>query len=217
MSKECEEPVMSGGPLTSEYCLEDVHFHWARNNNNKGCEHEIDGKRFDVEIHMVHRRKECATNAEARNRVDGLCVLGVLVEVVQGVTSSPFLQHLMTSTQHARYKGEEYEDSEKKFNPYAILEDGELWKEYYTYEGCVTGPPFPECVRWIVFDKHIQVSREDLESLRNVFSVKNEPNVSSYYDAFMRGNECIVKETPKIGDNYMKCRNLSGRVVEKSF
>ena len=77
---------------------------------------------------MVHRRTDCATNAEARQRVDGLGILAVMIEVSDDAKTSPFLQHLMTATQHALYKGEHYEDAEAEFNPYDILlnDGGEL-------------------------------------------------------------------------------------------
>ena len=96
---------------------------------------------------------------------------------------------------------------------------GDLTKKFYTYEGCVTGPPFPECVRWIVFDQSLQVSREHFESLRNVFSVeRSRSGEECFHDIFMRGDDCVVKEPPKIGENFIETPyKLNGRVVEKSF
>ena len=90
------ESCVSGGPLSGPYCFEECHFHWGRN-ENKGCEHEIDGKRYDGELHLVHRYKECEFD-DAINRVNGLCVLGVFIEVDEHAATPPLLKHLMNST-----------------------------------------------------------------------------------------------------------------------
>lgn len=208
-------PAVSGGPLTSPYCFAETHFHWGRN-SNKGCEHEIDGKRFDAELHMVHRRKEEGSVSSALNRVNGLCVLGMFIEVEEGATTPSFLHHLMTSTQHIQYKAQQYENTSEMFNPYEVLENEVFHQRYYTYEGSLTTPPLSECVRWIVFDKPIKVSPEDFECLRSAFAVENDSS-QCYHDPFVREKECAVSEMPKIGDNYRKCCNLNGRIVEKSF
>lgn len=209
--------LLSGGPLTSPYVLEDVHFHWARTPDNTGSEHEIDGRRFDIELHLVHRRADCATVDIARECVDGLCVLGVFLQVEEGATSPPFLHHMMSNMQHCQYKSEQHDSPDQQFDPYVILQDKAIHERYYTYEGCVTGPPFPECVRWIVFEETIAVSRDDYECLRNVYAVENDPSVVSYHDPFTREKKCTVSEMPKIGDNYRNCCPINGRVVEKSF
>lgn len=208
-------PLVNGGPLTSSYCLAETHFHWGRN-NNKGCEHEVDGNRFDAELHMVHRRKDEGSVASALNRVNGLCVLGTFIEVEEGATTPTFLRYLMSSAQQIQYKSQQYEGSDESFNPYAVLEN-DVHQKYYTYEGSLTTPPLSECVRWIVFDKPVKVSPDDFECLRSAFAVENTCAPEGYHDPFVREKNCVVNEMPKIGDNYRSCCSLNGRVVEKSF
>jgi len=208
-------PAVNGGPLTSSYCFAETHFHWGQS-NNKGCEHEINGKRFDAELHMVHRRKDEDSVPTALNRIDGLCVLGMFIEIDEAAITPSFLHHLMTSTEHIRYKSQQFENSSEKFNPYDVLQEDDMYQYYYTYEGSLTTPPLSECVRWIVFERPIKVSPDDFECLRNTFAVENSSS-ECYHDPFARQKECSIYQMPKIRDNYRSCCNVNGRIVGKSF
>lgn len=205
---------ISGGPLNGTYCFEECHIHWGRN-DNKGCEHEIDGKRYDAELHLVHRLKEC-TFLDALNRANGLCVLGVFLEVVEEGAKTPlFLSNLIALTKKVHYKGENVEDSGQQIDPYKILEN--ISKEYFTYEGSLTTPPLSECVRWVVFKTPIKVSREDYKLLQNILAIEKNSTTKIYHDPFIRNENSSVVSIPMIGDNFRSCCRSDGRKVESSF
>jgi len=64
------------------YEAEAVHFHWG-SPESKGSEHVLNGRRFDLEMHIVHRNTKYLTLEEAVNNSDGVSVLAVLFKVVR--------------------------------------------------------------------------------------------------------------------------------------
>lgn len=67
-------PSVKGGSLPSEFILDHMHFHWE-------SEHTIDGKRYPLELHLVHYDARHGNISEAKKMKDGLAVLGVLFNV----------------------------------------------------------------------------------------------------------------------------------------
>lgn len=75
-----ESPYIVGGTLRGKYEAVNVHFHWG-SPNSKGAEHVIDGVRYDVEMHIVHKNTRYNTVAEASMHSDGLAVLGIFLKI----------------------------------------------------------------------------------------------------------------------------------------
>ena len=65
-----------GAGLPNSYNVEQLHFHWG-NNSNEGSEHEIDGKSYPLEMHLVHYNSKYKSVSEAveDNKRDGLAVV----------------------------------------------------------------------------------------------------------------------------------------------
>ena len=76
-----QRPFITGGIMIGKYEAEGVHFHWG-SNRSKGSEHVIDNRRFDVEMHMVHKNAKYNTVAEATQHKDGIAVLGIMFKIV---------------------------------------------------------------------------------------------------------------------------------------
>ena len=75
-------PHVTGGPLPygRRFVAESVHFHWGSKDAH-GSEHVVDGQRFSMEMHIVHRNSKYRSVEEAREHEDGLAVLSVLYQV----------------------------------------------------------------------------------------------------------------------------------------
>lgn len=67
--------------MKGKYEAVGVHFHWG-NATNKGSEHMIDNRRYDVEMHIVHKNVAYDTVEEATQHKDGLAVLGIMFKIV---------------------------------------------------------------------------------------------------------------------------------------
>ncbi|KAK3917921.1 Carbonic anhydrase [Frankliniella fusca] len=74
-------PSLVGGPLTEEYVFDSAHFHWAQNPEDVGAMHRVNGKRCDLEFHMVHYKKSLGTRQDAMFESDGLAVTSFLIQV----------------------------------------------------------------------------------------------------------------------------------------
>ena len=71
---------MSGADLPGKFIFAQGHFHWG-NKSSVGSEHTVGGKRFPLELHLVHYNSKYLTIKEALKYGDGLAVLSVLFEI----------------------------------------------------------------------------------------------------------------------------------------
>lgn len=128
------------------YDLIQFHFH-------EPAEHTIDGVRYPLAIHLVHKTTK-----------NELLVIEILAK--EGENSEPFdfLESFLPIK-----KGEEKvvdEGFDMSLNLPKI-------KTYYTYVGSLTTPPCTEGVRWIIFKEPILVSLEQVELLKYLMPIRN--------------------------------------------
>ncbi|XP_026727144.1 putative carbonic anhydrase 5 [Trichoplusia ni] len=140
-------PVLSGGPLRSNYTFVQFHLHWL-------SEHAIDGMKYPLEIHFVHV-KTGLTLEQALARPDGLAVVGVMALVSRGTDNERALAQLMPAVPELM-NTTQYETAPKHIDMTRLLSPDV--QSYYTYHGSLTTPRCQEVVTWIVMDKPIYIS-----------------------------------------------------------
>ncbi|KAF6171495.1 hypothetical protein GIB67_018019 [Kingdonia uniflora] len=127
-----------------KYELSQVHWH-------SPSEHTIDGKRFDVEVHMVH----LSLDPNAANKI---AVLGILYHIGR---PDPFLNGLRD---HLLYIA----DSHKEVN-IGVIDPRHIQMRgvnYYRYIGSLTVPPCTEGVIWTMNRDVGTISKEQIDLLR---------------------------------------------------
>ncbi|KAF7804401.1 alpha carbonic anhydrase 7-like [Senna tora] len=128
------------------------HFFLRQSHWHSPSEHTINGRRCDLELHMVHVRP----NPEGRDKI---AVVGLLYKIGP---PDPFLSKL---EKHMRgmvdIKGEK---SIGVINPLDIIKMG--GNKYYRYMGSLTVPPCTQGVIWTINKKIKTVSREQVKLLR---------------------------------------------------
>ena len=72
---------MSGGTLKQAYQLLQLHFHWG-SVDNQGSEHTLNGKRFSMEMHLVHKSSSVKSVDLALENLEGLAVAAFFFEVI---------------------------------------------------------------------------------------------------------------------------------------
>ncbi|MEI7796065.1 MAG: carbonic anhydrase family protein [Methylococcaceae bacterium] len=114
-------------------------------------EHVINGKTYPVEIHFVH------------GTPDGkLAVLGVFAE--EGAVNVEFQKILA----HAPTKVEDATINGVNINPSNLLPLDK--KSFFLYSGSLTTPPCTEGVNWYVLKNPIQLSKEQINTIKTFYS-----------------------------------------------
>ncbi|XP_073111244.1 alpha carbonic anhydrase 7-like [Elaeis guineensis] len=135
----------------TEYQLKQCHWH-------SPSEHTIDGKRFDLEIHMVHESSD-----------EKIAVVGIIYKTGRPDT---FLSELM---EHIK----EVADTEEKETNVGIVDPRHVKigsRKYYRYMGSLTTPPCTQGVVWTITKKVRTVSREQVRLLREAVHDSAENN-----------------------------------------
>lgn len=130
------------------YELRQFHFHAP-------SEHMIDGKVYPMEAHLVHKSQ------------DGkLAVVGVFMKEGR---PNEFIETLWTHI--PKQKGEKIVHG-VSINASALPPAD---KSYYHYSGSLTTPPCSEGVNWNVLKTPIEVSSEQIEKFKSVYSGNARP------------------------------------------
>ncbi|XP_058076434.1 alpha carbonic anhydrase 7-like [Magnolia sinica] len=135
----------------TEYVLRQCHWH-------SPSEHTINGKSYDLEVHMVHE----SSNGQ-------VAVVGIMYKIGR---PDSFLLELM---EHIRSIADihEMERDVGVVNP-RHLKMGS--RKYYRYLGSLTTPPCKQDVIWTMFKKVRTVSREQVKLLRMAVNDNAEMN-----------------------------------------
>lgn len=126
----------------NRYQLTQFHFH-------RPSEEYIDGKSYEMEIHLMHQAS------------DGK-VAGVTVFLVSG-SANATVQKIW---KHMPKREGQREVSGLDINPANLLPHD---LAYYTYTGSQTAPPCTEGVTWFVLKTPLQVSREQIEAFAGLY------------------------------------------------
>nr|XP_039253489.1 carbonic anhydrase 2-like isoform X1 [Styela clava] len=163
--------VLSGGPLSSQYTLEQFHFHWGED-SRRGSEHLLDGKSFAAEVHLVHWNSgKYESFVESLNHPDGLCVLGAFLQKSEAENAN--YKQLFSEIKEVPLQDDK-RDVERKFDPRILLPEN--IKNYFHYSGSLTTPPLNECVQWVVFKTPVDLSEEQLQAFRDLHIGKEKDN-----------------------------------------
>ncbi|XP_027349157.1 alpha carbonic anhydrase 7-like [Abrus precatorius] len=129
----------------THFLLQQCHWHWP-------SEHTINGRRYDLELHMVH----VSPQPDGTNKT---AVVGLLYKYG---SPDPFLSKL------GKYIMDIPEDEEEKsigvIDPREIKMGGKM---YYRYMGSLTAPPCTEGVLWTINKKIKTVSRRQVKLLKD--------------------------------------------------
>ncbi|MDR3248183.1 MAG: carbonic anhydrase family protein [Treponema sp.] len=134
-----------------KYTLQQMHFHLPG-------EHTVDGKRFAMEAHLVHKNPEGA-----------IVVIGILIS---GGKENPVLKETFSKLP------EEITLRENSAEPAELLDLADLLpleKGLYRYEGSLTTPPCTEGVKWAVFARPVELSDSQIKAFAAVYSGNNRP------------------------------------------
>ncbi|XP_044734976.1 carbonic anhydrase 1-like [Chrysoperla carnea] len=152
-----------GGPLKNKFKLEQFHCHWGPK-PGVGSEHTVDGKTYSGELHFVHWNAEKYDTFEvASKEKDGLAVLAVFLDVGCGNSELMKITALLPRIKNA--SDEIILTDLVGINLEKFLPCG---RNYWTYSGSLTTPPYSETVTWIILEQPITISEQQLNVFRSL-------------------------------------------------
>ncbi|CAG2058301.1 unnamed protein product [Timema podura] len=156
-------PSISGGPLTGKYVFSQIHFHWGARDDT-GSEHTVNNV-----------RQEYGSQERASQFEDGLAVVSFLFEMSD--RNNPSLNPLLYSL--GAVVGAQLQTTLPGTFPLGVLEET-FSKDYITYLGSLTTPPCSEVVTWIISDRPLPISRQQLSKFRHLTSEHTGMDVNNY-------------------------------------
>ena len=132
------------------YELTEFHFH-------KPSEEKINGKTYDMSVHMVHKSK-----------AGNIAVVAVLIEA--GKKEHPLIRALWTHLPLEQDKP--VTRANIKYDPGLLLPEK---RNYYTFLGSINTPPCTEGVLWLVHKTPIQISKEQLAGFSTIYKNNVRP------------------------------------------
>ncbi|XP_043478899.1 carbonic anhydrase 6-like [Leptopilina heterotoma] len=164
-------PSISGGLRKNQYVFDSLHFHWSQADNS-GTEHSINGKRFALEMHLVHYSKNYGSVSNAQKYSDGITVIGLIFQIDD--VAEWTLSTIVNQLKHVTKKGQTV-----KINPFPLtmfnLDREDL---FITYEGSLTTPPCSQAVTWLLPMNFRYLTNNQIKAFRNIeLDFGNKANV----------------------------------------
>ncbi|XP_074653963.1 carbonic anhydrase 7-like [Tubulanus polymorphus] len=187
---------LAGGNLENTYILKQIHFHHG-SSTSVGAEHTILGKRYPTELHFVHYNQKYGNFSNAMNSVDGLAVVGILLDDTgnhDNTAYSPITDNL--------HKVVNYESTVdiSGFNMASLLPKH---RHYFFYEGGLTTPPCTGSVLWFLFKDPVVLSKSQMSKFWLLLKSKaNEtavPMLNTFRPVMPLGRRIIFSSDPEEG------------------
>jgi carbonic anhydrase len=159
----------------TEYHLKHTQLHWG-DDSTKGSEHQVEGKTFPLELHMVHTQHG---NDSPTNTAGGLAIIAVMFEITtDAALENTEIKKLADTTHTHVYTGAPYVLGEyidvNKFLP------DDMEGNYVTYEGSLTSPGCYESVNWIVSTKTLKITEASMEKFREAQWIESTNQIISH-------------------------------------
>jgi len=173
--------ILRGGQLMGDYQILQLHFHWGAN-DNQGSEHTVDGKKYPLELHVVHVKVGAS---DPLNTPRGLSVTGFFFEV-DGDNTNTALAPLTNALQQIVVSNSQVDFQTVGFSlvdllkPVAPIDGATRSSRYSTYEGSLTTPTCNEVVEWINFLTPLKISRAQLQQFRMLDDDKMKDIVDNF-------------------------------------
>uniref|UniRef100_T1IRQ8 Carbonic anhydrase n=1 Tax=Strigamia maritima TaxID=126957 RepID=T1IRQ8_STRMM len=159
-------PKISGGRLNKTYVFEALHFHWG-SSDVVGSEHEIEGRRYPLEMHLVHYSEEFSSLALAidSNATDALAVIAVFFNIE--FFNNTKLAVITDNLDAIRHRNEKIVVKTSLRLMKLLPSDT---SQFFRYQGSLTTPACNEVVTWTLFGIPSYVSKQQMAKFRRLLA-----------------------------------------------
>ncbi|VDM60255.1 unnamed protein product [Angiostrongylus costaricensis] len=202
VGKNCST-TLSASHLPGTFELIQFHAHWS-NDGSCGSEHLLNGKAMSGEVHFVFWNTKYNSFSMAAEKEDGLAVIGVFIK--EGAHSTSYaplfdvIQKAIGSTTPILMP--------KEFVLDQLLPPSDK-RDYVTYLGSLTTPPYSESVIWTVLTTPVEVSNDQ---------------VGPAFTHLKRSRSCVMGLIDRlnilrkiVSENYRECQQLCERTIRASI
>jgi carbonic anhydrase len=126
-----------------QYELKQFHFH-------RPSEEEINGKKYDMGVHLVHTAQDGS--------------VAVVAVLLQEGADNPLIHELWNDLPKEKNKEQRLDDHQ--INIASLLPPD---RGYYTFSGSLTTPPCTENVTWYVLKQPVTVTAGEIEAFSNLY------------------------------------------------
>jgi len=137
-----------------EYVLKQFHFH-------RPSEEKINGKSFDMTVHLVH--------ADSQGK------LAVVAVLLQRGEDNPLVHELWSDLPKEKEKEERLDDIQIDVSGLIPAD-----RSYYTFSGSLTTPPCSEDVTWFVMKRPTTISAEEIRQFSRLYRNDARPTQPLY-------------------------------------
>ncbi|GMR46287.1 hypothetical protein PMAYCL1PPCAC_16482, partial [Pristionchus mayeri] len=150
--------------LPAKYRLEQFHAHWSEA-GSEGSEHILNGKPLSGEVHFVFYNTEYGSFENSLAKHDGIAVIGVFIK------EGEHNDHYQPMVEAIRMAAETGIDQEmpRFFHIRQLLPPLDE-RDFVTYEGSLTTPPFTEAVIWTILTHPVEIGHDQLNVFRKIVS-----------------------------------------------
>jgi len=158
---EGSPPQAGGAGLPGDFTFAQGHFHWG-NSSLRGSEHQIGGRPFPLELHLVHFNSKYEEIGEAVQHPDGLAVIGIFFSL--SPKDNPALAPILSSLDSVSLAGSPSAAFSSSVSLSSLLPKDT--SAFYRYSGSLTTPGCNEVVTWTLLHHPVGVSESQLAGLR---------------------------------------------------
>ncbi|KAH8025753.1 hypothetical protein HPB51_011084 [Rhipicephalus microplus] len=190
---------ISLGPLSYRYRVYELRLHFGRT-EDRGSEHSVSGFVFPAELQIMGYNCDLYANvSEARQRAQGLVALAVIIKLRDSANVE--LRLLTSQLLHLAFKAlrSVLSGSQVAVKSVSIRDLLPETDSYMTYEGSSTTPGCEETVTWILMNRPLYMTRQQLFATRKL----------------MQGDAFHPKAP--LGNNFRPTQPLHGRVVRTNI
>lgn len=160
---------LSGAGLPYRYQFEALYLRFGQEADNTGSEHQINGRSFAAELQLMSFNSHLYKSfGEASTRPNGLLALSVLIDVEQEAHKRPTtraanqtgqLNKLLDQLASIGHRGGSIFIQDLKVAD--LLPET---SQFVTYEGSLTQPGCHESVNWLVLNKPLYITRQNVST-----------------------------------------------------
>jgi len=191
---------ITGGPLAYKYTFQEMIFHWGEK-GFPGSEHSVNEFSFPAEIQLYGFNSELYQNLSmARENPGGVVGVAIMVQV-RGEAARMEHDHMHSGLGHiiSKLPGIKHAGDTTRISQISLPKMMPNTGDYITYEGSTTFPGCWETTTWVVMNKPVYISKQELDM---------------FYQ--LRQGDKVMEKAP-LGNNLRPRQPLNNRAVRTNI